>query len=162
MTDRPIQWRVQDGSIIIGNNGLGTTVCYSASLHEVYRSLFIEVIAPLQPCSHYCLCILMLDIQLCFIKSLHLLSVKRHFYHPILKIYPSTILYREFFSTLTKKKLFLHLMVFFRSFLPPFKKVFKIIPLPLYKEDFFWFWAKYFLNSPSPLYKAEFFKFWEP
>ena len=44
MTDRPIQWRVQDGSIIIGNNGLGTAVCYSASLHEVYRSIVSRVL----------------------------------------------------------------------------------------------------------------------
>ena len=145
MTDRPIQWRVQDGSIIIGNNGLGTTVCYSASLHKVYRSLFIEVIAPLQPCSHYCLCILMLVIQLCFIKIPSLIIRKKVFLQVCFKKFISLLFYIgrffwfwlpkififfkiisliflivSFFQLLPKKFFIFHLIVFFQAFLPPF------------------------------------------
>ena len=39
MACHPIQWRVQDGSIIISNNGLRIAVRKSALLHEVYRPL---------------------------------------------------------------------------------------------------------------------------
>ena len=134
-------------------------IAWSLSLASVWK-----VMAPLQPCSHYCLCILILSIQLCFYKKPFILWKIKAISIPLFWNFfknPFTNYHLKRISTSVFWKIS-PLLLYTADFLCILANIFSLL---FYIGRFFRFlWTKFkiFIISPSLLYKADFFQFLQP